>query len=188
MERRDFLRLFSLGVFSTLACSLFPEGGNLEKILIIDGENQKMYFTNGKEIFKEYEISTSKYGYGTVPKSSKTPLGLHEIKEKIGDGAEIGAIFKYKKNTGKLAEIYNSKYDSPQDFVTTRILSLGGLEEKNSNSFNRAIYIHGTPEEGLIGAPASHGCIRMKNKEIVELYNLVSVGTKVDIRENFNFQ
>ena len=95
-------------------------------------------------------------------------------------------IFKERINTGRYAEIHHTDYDSDEDHVTSRILWLEGLEEGfnkggNVDSFNRYIYIHGTPEEGLIGKKASHGCIRMFNHDVIELYDLVQEGTKVNI-------
>ena len=114
-------------------------------------------------------------------------LGMHEIKEKIGENAEINTIFISRINTMRKAEIYKSIYDSSNDYVTSRILWLSGLEEglnKGSgiDSYDRYIYIHGTHEEGLIGQKASDGCIRMFNKDVVYLFNIVSKGTKVYIK------
>ena len=125
-------------------------------------------------------------GEGQIENSYKTPLGNHIIKEKIGTDAPKNIIFKERINTGKLAEIYHDDYDSEDDHVTSRILWLEGTEKGfnkggNVDSFYRYIYIHGTPEEGLIGEKASHGCIRMFNQDVIELYSLVEKGTKVSI-------
>lgn len=161
---------------------------NEADILIADLSDQKLYLIQNEEIAKTYPISGSKYGAGSKAGSNKTPLGFHKVKFKFGDNAPKGAIFKARKYTGEVAKIYTDKTDVEEDHVTTRILWLDGLEEdKNSgkgvSSFNRFIYIHGTPEEGLIGHPASHGCIRMKNVDVIELYELVKEGTLVLIVE-----
>ena len=155
--------------------------------LIVDISEQRLYFMQNDKILESFPISTSKYGEGSVVNSFKTPLGLHEIKEKIGENAEINSIFISRINTMRKAEIYKSIYDSSNDYVTSRILWLSGLEvglNKGSgiDSYDRYIYIHGTHEEGLIGQKASDGCIRMFNKDVVHLFNIVSKGTKVYIK------
>lgn len=146
---------------------------------------QKLNVFSGKEQIKSYSISTSKYGIGNKAGSNKTPLGLHQIVSKIGKNAFPGTIFKRRRNTGKIAR------SSGGDFITTRILRLAGLEKginkgKGIDSFQRCIYIHGTPEENLIGKPASHGCIRMKNRDIIELFSMVKRGTLVQIADQIS--
>ena len=100
----------------------------------------------------------------------------------------MGTIFKARINTKKIAHIYTDKTDNEEDLVTTRILWLKGMEiglntGEGIDSYKRYIYIHGTNEEGLIGSPASHGCIRMNNKDVSELFNLVTTKTLVYIQE-----
>ena len=156
--------------------------------IIIDVSEQKLYLIKGEEIVRSYPVSTSKYGTGNKKGSNKTPLGTHIIAKKIGEGAKIGAIFKFRKNSGKIAEIYTDATDIQKDLITTRILWLKGIEPgvnqgEGIDSYNRCIYIHGTPEEGLIGRPASSGCIRMKNKDVIELFELVLQGTLVEIHK-----
>ena len=148
--------------------------------------NQMLYLIENEQILHQYPVSTSVYGIGSEAGSNKTPLGKHKILNKIGDGAPLGAIFKSRINTGRVAALYTDNTDLEEDDVTTRILRLTGLEPgKNQgpgvDSFARYIYIHGTPEEGLIGRPASHGCIRMKNTDVIELFDLVREGTLVMI-------
>jgi lipoprotein-anchoring transpeptidase ErfK/SrfK len=151
--------------------------------LIVKVSKQKLYLVSGADKAKEYSISTSKYGIGNQSGSNKTPLGLHRIVSKIGRNARSGVIFKKRRPTGKIARIGNSG----ADLITTRILRLEGLEKginkgKGIDSFQRCIYIHGTPKERLIGKPASNGCIRMKNRDIIKLFKLVKRGELVDIR------
>jgi len=147
---------------------------------------QKLFLMNKKDTLRNYEISTSKYGLGSESGSHKTPLGLHRVVEKYGDGAPEGTIFKSRINTGRIAEIEMRPQTTKLDYVTTRILWLDGMEPGknkggNVDSYHRYIYIHGTHEEGLIGRPASKGCIRMRNNEVIELYELVPIGTTIRI-------
>jgi len=159
-----------------------------EFMFIVDISQQRLYLVKGEKIIKRYPASTSKYGIGNKEGSNKTPLGTHRIYEKVGEGVKIGTIFKACINTGRIAKIYHDSTDVEQDFVITRIMCLEGLEPgvnkgEGIDSRHRRIYLHGTPEEGLIGKPASHGCIRMKNDDVVELFDLVKIGTLVEIKE-----
>jgi len=156
----------------------------INTLLFISIKNQKLYHIKNKIIVNTFIISSSKYGTGSENGSNKTPLGLHIIKEKHGEktplyGLMIGRIFN-----GKIANIYHDNTRSETDDITTRILWLEGIEKgKNKgtgiDSYKRYIYIHGTSEEGRLGTPASHGCIRMKNKDIFDLYKIIEVGTLV---------
>lgn len=155
--------------------------------IVVDISDQRLYLVEDKIIIESYPISSSKYGEGSIENSFKTPLGEHIIKEKIGYGVPLNTIFVARVNTNEKAHIIRSLDDSEDDYVTSRILWLDGLEEgvnkgEGVDSFNRFIYIHGTHEEGLIGQKASHGCIRMFNNDVVKLYDMVKKGTKVYIR------
>jgi lipoprotein-anchoring transpeptidase ErfK/SrfK len=113
-------------------------------------------------------------------------LGIHEIKSKIGDNAPIYARFIGRKLTGEIIEIISDTTKGDYDIISTRIMWLSGKENgvnkgDGIDSFKRYIYIHGTNEEGRIGIPSSHGCIRMKNNDIISLFNIVSIGTLVII-------
>jgi len=165
-------------------CAIPPIKSSIE----VDISEQKLYlfcrYENGNEEVKIYPVSTSKYGIGNQAGSNKTPLGLHKIKNKIGDGAPQGMIFKARQQTGRIANI-NAEIG---DLVTTRIMWLSGLEPgKNSgrgiDSYKRYIYIHGTAEENKIGQPASHGCVRMYNTDVIELFDRVVEGTEVYIKK-----
>lgn len=157
--------------------SLMPK-----KHIVIDISDKKLYLYQDNQEIKSYEISSSAFGLGSKAGSNKTPLGKHAIAKKIGDGVPSGGIFKARAYNGKLANIDGD--NGGEDLVTTRILWLDGLETSNANSFDRYIYIHGTPEENKIGKEnASHGCIRMRNQEVIDLYNVVDAGTAVEIRE-----
>ena len=154
------------------------------ELLYVSMKAQKMYHILNNKVIKTYTISSAEKGVGNTKNSEQTPLGLHSVKEKHGDntplnGRMIGRIF-----FGQIAKIYKDTSRSKTDDITTRILWLSGEEERvnkggNVDSYQRYIYIHGTSEEGRLGTPASHGCIRMNNKDVLELYNKIAVGTKV---------
>ena len=155
-----------------------------EELLFISIEEQKMYRIESKKITHIYDISTSKYGVGNKKNSNKTPLGLHIIKEKHGDNVPINGRMVGRVFYGHIAKIYSDSTISKTDDITSRILWLEGLEHgvnkgENIDSYERYIYIHGTSEEGRIGIPSSHGCVRMKNKDVIDLYKEVSIGTFV---------
>ena len=155
-----------------------------DNLLFVSIENQKMYRIQSKNIIETYEISTSKYGIGNQMGSNKTPSGLHKINSKYGhktpiNGRMIGRVFY-----GQIAKIFSDTTTSKTDDITSRILWLEGLENginkgDNIDSYKRYIYIHGTSEEGRIGIPSSHGCVRMKNKDVIDLFNEVAIGTFV---------
>ena len=157
---------------------------SFNEVLFVNITEQKMYYIKEGGIVKTYVISSSSYGVGNKAGSNKTPIGLHKVKQKFGEetpinGKMIGRVFY-----GNIATIYTDNTKSKTDDVCSRILWLVGLEEglnkgEGIDSYNRYIYIHGTSEEGRLGKPASHGCIRMKNKEVIELYEKVKIGTLV---------
>lgn len=156
-------------------------------VVLVDVSDQMMYLYQNQTLIKQYPISTATKGEGSQAGSDKTPLGAHRVSERYGDGAPLGTIFKARQNTGKVADIIKEPIDVKHDYVTTRILWLDGLEKgKNKgagiDSHSRYIYIHGTAEEGLIGQKASHGCVRMKNADVVELYGQVPVNALVYIQ------
>ena len=140
--------------------------------------DQRLTLTRDGEEVRSYPISSSRFGIGTEEGSMKTPLGNFRIAEKIGDGAAPGTIFKSRVPLGP-----DDPLPDTEDFVTTRILWLDGLDDDNANTRDRFIYIHGTKHEDKMGIPDSHGCIRMRNADVVELFNLVDETTQVVIRE-----
>ena len=156
----------------------------IKEIIFVSIKKQRLYHIKHDTIIKEYIISSSAYGTGNKTESNKTPLGLHKVKEKYGDNTPINGRMIDRVYNGDIATIYKDSTKSKTDDITSRILWLKGMEKgKNKgggiDSFKRYIYIHGTSEEGRLGTPASHGCIRMKNKEVIDLYNKVAIGTLV---------
>lgn len=158
--------------------------------LLISVKAQKMAFFQHARLVSVYTISSAKNGTGQREGSFQTPLGLHRISDKIGKGAAPNTIFSSRKNTGKIWQ--NSIDNQEKDLILSRILWLDGLEEgynrgKDPQGFvvdsrKRMIYIHGTNQEKLIGKPASRGCIRMKMKELIEIFDRVPTGTLVSIQ------
>jgi len=156
----------------------------VESYLFISIKRQRMYHIVNNEIVGSYVISGARNGAGNKFGSNKTPLGLHTIVEKYGYNAPKGGLFVERHYTGKVSKIHNEKYCVGSDDVTTRILWLKGDEPGVNlggklDSYSRFIYIHGTPEEGLIGMPSSEGCIRMKNSDVIDLFTYAYVGMKV---------
>ena len=156
----------------------------LDTLLYVDIPSQQMFFIKKGEIVNIYSISSSYYGTGNKVNSLMTPLGKHEIYKKLGENLPENAILKGRVWNGAIADIIKEPLDTDFDHVTSRILWLDGLEEgKNKgpgiDSRERYIYIHGTAEEGLIGKPASDGCIRMYNKDVIELFDLVDEKAQV---------
>lgn len=145
--------------------------------LRVDVGRQVLEVLRGGLIEKTYVISTSRFGLGTEPGSFMTPLGRFQVSEKHGHDAPLGAVFKSRIPTGEI-----SPQGGDDDLVLTRILWLDGLEPGNANTKSRYIYIHGTNHEAKLGTPASHGCIRMFNADIAELFSFVPEGTPVEIR------
>ena len=140
--------------------------------------DQRLILTRDGEELRSYPISTSRFGIGTEEGSMKTPLGNFRIAEKIGHDAEPGTIFKARVALGP-----DDPLPETEDLITSRILWLDGMDEENANTRERFIYIHGTKHEDKIGIPASHGCIRMRNDDVIELFELVDETTQVVIRE-----
>lgn len=160
-----------------------------ESFVYVGIQRQKLYYIEKNKVLAEYTVSTSKHGFGNVANSFRTPDGLHTIFEKIGDNQPMGTIFTNRVSTGKIADIEKKPISSGRDEITSRIITLIG-EEPGINkggsvdSYARCIYIHGTPEEGLLGQPASHGCIRMSNEDVIDFYGKIKPGTKVLILNN----
>lgn len=149
------------------------------KRIIVSVARQTLQLWQGTKMVKEWPCSTSRYGLGFTEGSLRTPLGRFIIREKHGSGAAWGTIFKARQPVGtwQLGE------DTSEDLVLTRILRLDGLEARNANTFDRYIYVHGTNDERRIGQRGSHGCVRLKNDAMIELYDLVPEGTEVWIEE-----
>ena len=150
-------------------------------MIFINSSNQTLYLFKEDNLIFESKVSTSKYGMGCKMNSYKTPTGLHSVSSMIGKGLPAGTLFRNRKPTEKV--IKKMPLDN-SDYITSRILRLNGLEEgKNKggdvDSYNRYIYIHGTPHCNTLGSKQSQGCIRMSDRAIVKLFDLVDQKTLV---------
>lgn len=148
-----------------------------QRSIIVSVPEQKLAVVEHGLRIAEFSVSTSKFGLGDRPRSYATPLGTLQVASKIGAGARLGTVFKGRRPTGEIL-----RPNAPgRDPIVTRIMHLRGLEAENARAYGRGIYIHGTPEERRIGSPASYGCIRMRSRDVVRVFDAVSVGAKVEI-------
>ncbi len=151
-------------------------------------QQQLRLLDEGGNLLQQYPVSTSKYGVGNENNSEKTPLGLHRIKEKLGGAMPVNEVYIGRMPHGNLEECQQRGVDLPDDVIMSRILWLEGMEPGRNqggyvDSYQRFIYIHGTNHEDSIGTPASIGCIRMRNDDIVNLFRQVEAGSEVLIEE-----
>lgn len=170
-------------LFVLLAASAILAGcaeRDTQHVMRISVPDQHMSVYRNGTLIASYPVSTSKFGVGDQRGSYRTPLGKMEVAKKIGDGAPLGMKFKSRRATGEIVPV-----DAPgRDPIVTRILWLRGLEGQNAKAFDRGIYIHGTAEERNVGRPASYGCIRMKSRDVISLFNTVGVGARVEVTMN----
>jgi lipoprotein-anchoring transpeptidase ErfK/SrfK len=141
---------------------------------------------DGEKEVKRYSVSTGFAGVGNEKNSGQTPLGKHKIRAKIGDGFPINSVFVGRRPTEEIYSDALGQQFPDRDWILTRILWLSGLEKGinrlgNQDTMQRYIYIHGTPDTEPMGVALSHGCIRMRNEDVMELFDRVSVGCEVEI-------
>jgi L,D-transpeptidase YbiS len=147
---------------------------------------QTLTLMRGDAVVKTYPASTSKHGAGEQSGSFKTPRGRHVVRAKIGAGAPLNAVFRGRRPTGEIYSAALARANPDRDWILTRILWLSGTEIGRNrlgpvDTMRRYIYIHGAPDSEPLGVPGSIGCIRMANRDMVELFDLVPAGTVVDI-------
>lgn len=140
-------------------------------------DDQWLTLLDGDEVIREYPISSSAKGVGFTKDSYRTPTGQFRVCEKIGYEEPLGTIFRQRQPVG----LWTAEESNDGDLITSRILRLDGMDAQNKNTLERCIYIHGTNQEELIGVPASHGCIRLSNIDIIELFDLTPLDTEVFI-------
>jgi len=142
---------------------------------VVSVADQKLAVVVDGKVYRDYPISTSRYGEGDNWGSWRTPTGLLQIAGKIGASAPAGAVFSRRQVTGEVLPA-----NAPgRDPIVSRIIWLRGLEDGNRNAYKRCIYIHGTPQETFLGRKASFGCIRMRSADVIQVFNWVNVGTPV---------
>lgn len=159
------------------------------KIQVSVGRQSLRLLDDDGRVLRQYTVSTGKAGVGELSGSFQTPRGRHLIRAKIGGGAATNTIFVGRRPTG---DVWSPEFEQRQpgrDWVLTRILWLSGCEPGRNrlgcvDTMRRYIYIHGAPDHAEMGTPASHGCIRMRNSDIVELFDLVPAYTPVEISED----
>jgi lipoprotein-anchoring transpeptidase ErfK/SrfK len=161
---------------------------NQDKHIEVNISTQTLTLFAGDDVIKQYTISTAKNGPGEQMDSECTPRGKHLIREKIGVGCEANTVFVGREPTGELYHPELREQFPDRDWILTRILWLSGCEAgKNKggsvDSYDRYIYIHGGPDDLAMGVPGSRGCVRMRNVDMIELFDLVETETGVNIVE-----
>jgi lipoprotein-anchoring transpeptidase ErfK/SrfK len=160
--------LVNPGGFAALAAPLSAD-------MIVSVPDQVLALVDRGKLIARYSISTSKFGTGDSAASYRTPLGTLFVSAKIGDRLPRGAVIKNRIPTGEIVGVDAQGRDP----IVSRVIWLRGMEAQNQKARDRCIYIHGTPEERRIGTPASFGCIRMRSRDIIDLYDHVHIGTHV---------
>ncbi len=164
------LGLVSLGASRAAATPLSAD-------VIVSVPDQALALVDRGRLLARYPISTSKFGIGDSAASYRTPLGTLFVSAKFGDRLPPGGVIKNRIPTGEIVAV-----DAPgRDAIVARVIWLRGMEEQNRAARDRCIYIHGTPEERWIGKPASFGCIRMRSRDVIDLYDRIHIGTHVTI-------
>ena len=145
--------------------------------IIISVPDQQLAVIDRGKLISKYAISTSKFGLGDGNGTYRTPLGTLFVSAKFGDHLPAGAVIKNRVPTGEVVNV-----NAPgRDAIVSRVIWLRGMEQQNRSARDRCIYIHGTPEEHRIGTPASFGCIRMRSRDVIALYDLAHIGMHVTV-------
>jgi hypothetical protein len=171
---RPFRLLF---VFASALLAQSAAAQLVQSHVLISVRDQKLVLIQDGLRVATYPVSTSKFGLGDNWGAMTTPTGTLQVAQKIGDHAPVGAVFHKRRFTGEIL----APNAPGRDPIITRIIWLRGLEAENARAFNRCIYIHGTPQEKLIGRPVSYGCIRMKSADVTALYVQIPIGALVRI-------
>lgn len=162
------------------------QGRNIRIVVNIASQCLELFGDSGEKL-GSYPVSTAARGAGEQSGSLRTPRGLHYVRAKIGAGQPANAVFVGRRPTGEIFTPELAARHPGRDWILTRILWLSGLEPGfnrlgSVDTMRRYIYIHGSPDDVPMGIPGSHGCIRMRNRDILELFDRVAVGTRVEIR------
>jgi lipoprotein-anchoring transpeptidase ErfK/SrfK len=174
---RAHMRALSILLLCLTAAIINPAPAMATPSVVVSVPDQTLAVINDGVVVTRYPVSTSKFGLGDGSGTYATPVGAMSIASKIGANAPLGAVFKNRRMTGEVL----APNAPGRDPIVTRILWLRGLERGNARAYARNIYIHGTPEERFIGRPASYGCIRMRSRDVAQLFNAVGVGTKIEV-------
>jgi lipoprotein-anchoring transpeptidase ErfK/SrfK len=156
--------------------------------IVVTLKEQKLDVYEGDNLVRTYRVATGKKGIGEQFGSEKTPRGHHKIRAKIGHDQAENTVFIGRRPTGEIYHPEMRNQHPSRDWILTRIMWLSGLEPgfnrlANVDTMRRYIYIHGCPDEDEMGIPSSHGCVKMRNSDVIELFDLIPVGTEVLIKE-----
>jgi lipoprotein-anchoring transpeptidase ErfK/SrfK len=157
----------------------FSWGLSVATEIVVSVPDQQLAIIDRGKLISKYPISSSKFGLGDGSGTFCTPLGILFVSAKLGDHLPAGAVIKNRVPTG---EIVNPNAPG-RDAIVSRVIWLRGMEQQNRGARDRCIYIHGTPEERLIGRPASFGCIRMRARDVIALYDIAHIGMHVTITQ-----
>jgi len=157
------------------------------RFVLIDLAPQSLELVEDGHVLRRYSVSTARNGPGERRNSGCTPRGLHRVRIRIGTDCAAGTVFEGRRPTGEIYDAALACRYPERDWILTRILWLTGLEPGRNrggcvDTLRRYVYIHGCPDCEPMGVPRSHGCIRMRNEDLIELFDLVSEGTLVNIR------
>lgn len=169
--------LLALALFCAQAATTSCRAASSAPEIVVSIADQELALIARGKVVRRFPVSTSKFGTGDAVGSYRTPLGETFVSAKIGDGLPAGAVIKNRNATGEIV-----KPNAPgRDTIVSRVIWLRGMDGTTANTRDRCIYIHGTAEERRIGKRASFGCVRMRSKDVITLYNLVHIGTHVRI-------
>ncbi|MBK1718391.1 L,D-transpeptidase [Thiocystis violacea] len=159
----------------------------MRRNILVDIERQTLTLFEGPRSRLHYPVSTGLNGVGELGGSGCTPRGRHRVRIRIGEGCPVGTVFRGRRPTGEIHDAALAARFPDRDWILTRILWLGGCEPGRNrggcvDTLRRFIYIHGCPDSEPMGEPRSHGCIRMRNLDLIELFDQTPTGTLVEIR------
>ncbi len=164
-------------LLALLISTQFASSAPIPSDIVVSIPDQTLVFIKNNRVVARYQVSTSKFGNGDHTGSYQTPVGTLFVSAKLGDRLSSGTVIKNRVPTGEVVDV-----DAlGRDAIVSRVIWLRGMESQNSSAHDRCIYIHGTPEERKIGRPASYGCIRMRSRDIIALYDQVHIGMQVTI-------
>lgn len=157
-------------------------------LIKVSVSRQRLELYDDDSLLQSYRIATAKNGVGEIKGSEKTPRGWHKIRAKVGHGHPANAVFVGRRPTGETFSESIREQFPRRDWILTRILWLSGLEPGVNrlgqvDTMRRYIYIHGCPDNDEMGVPSSHGCVKMHNSDVIELFDRVPAGTRVLIEE-----
>jgi hypothetical protein len=170
---------FLLTLSILLATALVSFAQSVATEMIVSVPVQQLALIDRGKLISKYPISTSRFGLGDSNGSYRTPLGVLFVSAKFGDHLPAGAVIKNRVPTGEIVD----PNAAGRDAIVSRVIWLRGMETQNRGARDRCIYIHGTAEERLVGRPVSFGCIRMRSRDVIALYNRAHIGMHVTITQ-----